>query len=74
VFGTFGSEFNSHSPWNGFTNEAPIIVDKDGNSYGYFSANEFHHDRTRIGWAVKVLDYYSKESDLDKTRDYMCEN
>src|SRR6267142_2226831 len=42
-FGTYGSKFSSESPWNKFSFEAPIIVDKDGNSYGYFSANKFHN-------------------------------
>lgn len=71
-FGTFGSSFSKDSPWNSFSNSAPIIVDPDGNSYGYFSVNGFHHDRTRIGWLVAVLDYQEKNGDLDKTRDKIC--
>src|ERR1700722_9327965 len=48
--GTYGSDISSSSPWNDIAQDAPIIVDRDGNSYGYFSANTLHHDRTRIGW------------------------
>jgi hypothetical protein len=71
-FGHFGNEFSGESPWNEFANEAPIIVDKDGNSYGYFSANEQHHDRTRIDWIVAILDVYRETSNLEKTRKAMC--
>ena len=71
-YGHFGSEYNSQSPWNEYSNDAPIIVDKDGKSYGYFSVNASHHDRTRIGWLVAILDYYERTNDLAKTREKMC--
>jgi hypothetical protein len=71
-FGTYGSEFNEYSPWNQFSQKAPIIVDKDGESYGYFSANTYHPHRTRIEWLVAILDFYADKSDLDKTRERMC--
>jgi hypothetical protein len=53
----YGSEVSPTSPWNEVSQEAPIIVDPDGNSYGYFSVNAVHHDRTRISWLVGILDY-----------------
>ena len=70
--GTYGSDVSPESPWDDVSQDAPIIVDKDGNSYGYFSANDTHHDRTRIGWLVEILDYYEKTNDLEKTRKRMC--
>lgn len=73
-FGTYGSEYNSLSPWNEYSSEAPIIVDSDGRSYGYFSTNDSLHDRTHIGWIVKLLDFEKRTSDLDKTRDFLCES
>lgn len=71
-FGNFGSKFATQSPWNKFSTDAPIIVDSDGNSYGYFSANAFHNDRTRIKSFVAILDYFTENDDLDNTRDLMC--
>jgi hypothetical protein len=71
-YGTYGSQYNKDSPWSAYTTSAPIIVDQDGGSYGYFSANAYHTDRTRIGWLLAVLDYYEKSSDLEKTRTMMC--
>jgi len=73
-YGNFGSEYQSQSPWNAYSNDAPIIVDKDGNSYGYFSANDAHHDRTRIPWLVAILDYYEETNDLEETRKRMCDD
>jgi hypothetical protein len=71
-FGTFGSTFNEFSPWNKFSSKAPIIVDENGKSYGYFSMNKFHQDRTHIKWLVEILDYQDENDDLDMTRDKMC--
>jgi hypothetical protein len=71
-FGKYGSSFSEYSPWNSFTDKAPIIVDRDGKSYGYFSANAFHHDRTRIKWLLAVLDFYDEEGDLDETKEKLC--
>lgn len=71
-FGTYGSKFSADSPWNKFGTSAPIIVDKDGGSYGYFSANKFHKDRTKIKWFVRILDFQSDHDDLEATRDLMC--
>lgn len=73
-FGTYGSKFNSSSPWNQFSRSAPIIVDNDGGSYGYFSRNTFHQSRTRIKWLVAILDFYADKDDLDETRDAMCKD
>jgi hypothetical protein len=71
-YGHFGSKYYTESPWNHYTNKAPIIVDSDGNSYGYFSDNPYHRDRTRINWIVAAFDYYDTKDDLDKTRDKFC--
>ena len=70
--GTFGSSLSEYSPWNSLSDSAPIIVDEDGKSYGYFSTNSLHHDHTQIDWLVAILDYQDDKDDLDKTRDKMC--
>jgi hypothetical protein len=70
--GKYGSSLSEYSPWNSLTDKAPIIVDRDGKSYGYFSVNAFHHGRTRIKWLVAVLDFYDKEGDLDATKEKLC--
>jgi hypothetical protein len=70
--GPYGSEVSPTSPWDTVSQSAPIIVDRTGNSYGYFSANSVHHDRTHIDWLVAILDYYDRTNDLAKTHKKMC--
>jgi hypothetical protein len=70
--GPYGSDVSPTSPWNNVSQDAPIIVDRAGRSYGYFTTNNVHHDRTRIDWLVAILDYYDKTNDLAKTREKMC--
>lgn len=54
-YGTFGSKFSDSSPWNRFAEHPPIIVDQEGNSYGYFTANTFHQGRTKIPEALLLI-------------------
>src|SRR5689334_22820199 len=70
--GKYGSDISQFSPWNDIAQDVPIIVDRDGKSYGYFTTNDVHHDRTRIGWLVAILDYFQKTKNLSKTRKAMC--
>lgn len=72
AYGSFGSKYSSTSPWNRYSTSAPIIVDSDGGSYGYFSANKYHTDRTRIKWLVRILDFQADHNDIEATRDLMC--
>ena len=71
-YGTFGSQYSSDSPWNRYSSSAPIIVDQSGNSYGYFSANHYHPDRTRIAIFIQLFDAYEQVDDLTKIRDMYC--
>lgn len=70
--GHYGSEVSRQSPWNETASDVPIVVDGDGKSYGYFTVNVAHRDRTQIDWLVSILDFYGETSDLDKTRVKMC--
>jgi len=69
-YGTWGSPYNTASPWNKYSNQAPAIVDKDGHFYGYFSANQYIPNRTKIQWLVWLLDNYDYVVDhLDEVRE-----
>lgn len=72
IAGDYGSIVSEYSPWNIVADSPSIIVDKEGNSYGYFTVNVAHSDRTRIPWLVSILDYHDEHDDLDKTRDHLC--
>lgn len=69
-YGTLGSPYSAESPWNKYASDAPVIVDKDGAFYGYFSANASIYNRTKINWLVWILDNYDYViANLDKVRD-----
>jgi hypothetical protein len=59
-------------PWNSYSSSGPIIVDRSGNFYGYFSANRYHLDRTRIVIFIQLFDAYEQVDDLAKIRDMYC--
>lgn len=68
-YGTYGSKYDDSSPWNAYSSEAPVVVDPDGNFYGYFTRNRFN-DQTRIKWLVWILDNYEEViENLDEVRE-----
>jgi len=72
-FGHYGSRFSSFSPWNRFASDPPVIVDRDGNFYGYFTANRYHLERTKIKFFAIFLDNVDElYEDLDRARDLFC--
>ena len=71
-YGEYGSRYSDSSPWNRYASAPPVIVDRSGNFYGYFTANTYHRDRTRIEALVYVLDNVH-EIGLDAARDLLCD-
>jgi hypothetical protein len=57
-FGTYGSKYNSYSPWNAYSNNSPVVVDGQGNFYGYFTLNEYANQRADFGLALTIYKYY----------------
>lgn len=57
-YGTYGNEYNSYSPWNEYSNSPPVVVDKEGNFYGYFTLNEYKSKRADFGLALTIYKYY----------------
>jgi len=55
-YGTFGSQYSFTSPWNSYSTSPPIIVDSNGNFYGYFTTNKYQPQRTKITWVLWILD------------------
>ncbi|WP_452223506.1 hypothetical protein [Lacinutrix chionoecetis] len=63
-FGTYGSEYNSLSPWNKYSSNPPVVVDKEGNFYGYFTVNSYKTKRADFSLALTIYKYH----------DEICEN
>jgi hypothetical protein len=72
-FGNYGSRFSSYSPWNRFASDPPVIVDRQGNFYGYFTSNRYHPKRTEIKFFLVFLDNVDQvNEDLERARDLFC--
>lgn len=41
-YGSYGSKFSSSSPCNSLATDPPIVVDQDGNFYGYLTVNIYN--------------------------------
>ena len=72
-FAGFGNEFSSKSPWNEFSssNEVPVLVDKQGNFYGYFTINEYRSDS--VDFAGEMFKWFKRhDGDLEQVRRELC--
>jgi hypothetical protein len=55
-YGAYGSRYSQYSPWAPYASNPPVIVDANGNFYGYFTVNRYFAKRTTIAWIVAILD------------------
>jgi len=74
-YGTWGSKYNSSSPWNKYSssNSVPVLVDKTGGFYGYFTINRYRSNAVDFSSTLREL-YESASGDLEVVRDVICEN
>jgi hypothetical protein len=73
--GDYGSRFSPQSPWNNLATDPPVIVDRQGGFYGYFTAVRFYPQRTTIRFFVVLLDDSDEVNrDLQAARDRFCGN
>lgn len=56
--GTYGSDISNYSPFNSLASYPPAIVDKDGNFYGYLTANDINSKRADFKLALTICKYY----------------
>jgi hypothetical protein len=59
-YGTYGNDYSQYSPWNEYASYPPVIVDKDGNFYGYFTTNEYKAKRWESSLALTLYKYYEQ--------------
>lgn len=62
-FSVWGSPFSDTSVFNSFARNPPVLVDRQGNFYGYFTVNEAFRDRTQSDFLRWISE--SKEIVLD---------
>ena len=58
-YGAYGSGYSSTSPFNSYANYPPVIVDKDGNFYGYFTVNEYKSKRADFKLVNIIYENYT---------------
>lgn len=65
-YGQYGSRYSSESPWNQYASDPPVVVDRSGQFYGYFTTNRYFGGRTTVSFLTWVLDHYEEiKSDFD---------
>ena len=57
-YSLYGGEYSDNSPFNQYANYPPVIVDKDGNFYGYFTLNKYHDKRATSNLALTIYKFY----------------
>ena len=72
-YGNYGSKYSNQSPWNRYASEPPAIVDKEGNFYGYLTANQYNSKRTQIKLYVQLSDLWEEiTDDPEPVADRLC--
>lgn len=57
-YGTYGNKYNSYSPWNSYSNDPPVVVDMQGNFYGYFTVNVYKPNRAEFDLVLLIYEYH----------------
>ena len=69
----FGNEYSRKSPWNEYStsNDVPVLVDKEGNFYGYFTINEYR--LYAVDFAGEMYKWFKKhDGNIEKVRRELC--
>lgn len=62
-YGEYGGKYSEGSPFNPYSSNPPVIVDKEGNFYGYFTASTSNPKKTRVKLALYILENWEKISE-----------
>lgn len=69
----YGNEYSSSSPWNKYStsNSVPVLVDRNGQFYGYFTINDYRSDAVNFASDMKIW-YEENDGDLEQVRIRLC--
>lgn len=70
----YGNEYSSSSPWNEYStsNSVPVLVDQQGNFYGYFTINSYRSRAVDFADTLyKIFEIHNGE--LEKVRQSLCD-
>jgi hypothetical protein len=57
-YGTYGNTYSNYSPWNEYASYPPVVVDEEGNFYGYLTVNEYKSKRAEFELALVLYEYH----------------
>ena len=57
-YGSYGGKYSSDSPFNKYASNPPVLVDNEGNFYGYFTADKYYSKRSSNKLALLIIDYW----------------
>lgn len=58
AYGEYGNSYNANCPFNKYGSNPPILLDKQGNFYGYFTANKYAANRANYELVDIICDNY----------------
>ena len=58
-FGKYGNTYNSYCPFNKYGSNPPVLLDKKGNFYGYFTANKYASKRANSQLVDIICENYA---------------
>lgn len=70
----YGNEYSSSSPWNEYShsNNVPILVDRQGNFYGYFTINAYRSNA--VDFADQLYKIFKMhDGDVEEVRKTLCD-
>ena len=59
-YGRYGGKYSNYSPFNPYATHPPVLVDSQGNFYGYFTANKYKSQRAKFDLVNTICEYYEK--------------
>jgi hypothetical protein len=70
----YGNEYSSSSPWNEYSssNSVPVLVDRQGNFYGYFTINQYRSDAVEFAGQLNQI-FRRNDGDVEKVRKTLCD-
>ena len=60
AYGTYGNEYNSNCPFNEYGSNPPVLRDKNGKFYGYFTANKYKANRANYELIDIICEHYEE--------------
>lgn len=62
-YGTYSGKYNDTSPFNKYASYPPVLVDAEGNFYGYFTANSYKDKASKYKLALIIIENWETISD-----------